>query len=82
MAKVLFWIVVIFAVLFALRLYNASKAKRRADAAREAARKAGATSSDPMVRCTRCGVFLPKAEATAVATGRYICSDPACARRG
>lgn len=81
MSKVLFWIVVIFAVLFALRLYNASKAKRRADDAREAARKKTGATGDPMVRCARCGVFLPKAEATAVTTG-YVCSDPACARRG
>ncbi len=77
MSKVLFWIVVIFAVLFALRLYNAGKAKRHADAAR----KKTAPSGVPMVRCARCGVFLPKAEATAVTTG-YVCSDPACARRG
>jgi len=81
MSKVLFWIVVVFAVLFVLRLYNASKAKRRADDAREAARKTTAATGDAMVRCTRCGVFLPKTEATAVTTG-YVCSDPACARRG
>jgi hypothetical protein len=80
MGKVLFWIVVIFAVLFVLRLYNAHKAKQRADARRESPRKPDA-SGDPMVRCVRCGVFLPKAEATAVATG-YVCADPACARRG
>jgi hypothetical protein len=79
MGKVLFWIVVVFAVLFALRLYNAGKAKRRGDA-REARRKAGAAGV-PMVRCARCGVFLPKADATAVATG-YVCNDAACARRG
>ena len=29
----------------------------------------------------RCGVFLPRTEATAVTTG-YVCSDPSCARRG
>jgi uncharacterized protein len=80
MSKILFWIVVIFAVLFALRLYNAHKAKQRAEAARNAERKK-AVGGDPMVRCARCGVFLPKAEATAVSTG-YVCADPACARRG
>ena len=80
MSKVLFWIVIIFAVLFALRLYNANKAKRRGDAKRDASQRR-ALGGDPMVRCTRCGVFLPKAEATAVSTG-YVCSDPACARRG
>jgi hypothetical protein len=80
MAKVLLWIVVVFAVLFALRLYNAGKAKRRGDAARQAQRKAAAAGV-PMVRCTRCGVFLPKSDATAAAAG-YVCNDPACARRG
>jgi len=79
--KVLFWIVIIFAVLFALRLYNARQAKRRGDAARDAAQKKTTATGDPMVRCARCGVFLPKAEATSVSTG-YVCSDPACARRG
>jgi uncharacterized protein len=79
--KVLFWIVVIFAVLFALRLYNASKAKRRRDATRESARSKTAATGDPMVRCARCGVFLPKADATAVSAG-YVCTDPACLRRG
>jgi uncharacterized protein len=78
--KILFWLVVVFAVLFALRLYNANKAKRRGDAAREAQRKSAA-AGDPMVRCARCGVFLPRADATAVATGGYVCSDPSCNAR-
>jgi uncharacterized protein len=81
MGKILFWIAVIFAVLFVLRLYNAHKAKQRAEAARNAERKKAVLEGDPMVRCARCGVFLPKAEATAVSTG-YVCADPACARRG
>ena len=34
MGKVIFWIVLIFGVLFGLRLYNAAKARRRADLAR------------------------------------------------
>ncbi len=81
MFKVLLWIVIIFVALFALRLYNASKAKRRADATRDAAQQKKAAPGHPMVRCARCGVFLPKADATAVSAG-YVCSDPACARRG
>ena len=81
MGKVLFWIVVIFAVLFVLWLYNAHKAKQRAGAARGAERKKAVRDGDSMVRCARCGVFLPKAEATAVSTG-YVCADPACSRRG
>jgi hypothetical protein len=80
MGKVLLWIVVVFLVLFALRLYNANKAKRRGDDAHRTHSRDAAAGA-PMVRCARCGVFLPKAEATAVTTG-YVCSDPACARRG
>jgi uncharacterized protein len=81
MGKVLFWVVVVFAVLFALRLYNAAKAKRRADAAREAERKPTDVEGDPMVRCARCGIYLPRAEAAAQGTG-YVCREPTCARRG
>jgi uncharacterized protein len=79
--KVLFWIVVIFAVLFALRLYNASKSRRRSEAEGGTARKNGRTGGQPMVRCARCGVFLPKADATALDDG-FVCTDPGCARRG
>jgi len=38
MGKVIFWLLVIFAVLFALRLYNSAKSKREA-AAREPIRR-------------------------------------------
>lgn len=79
MGKVIFWIVVIFAVLFGLRLFNASKAKRRSDEARRA-QDAGRAPTDTMVRCVRCGVFLPRAEARPV-TGGHVCGDPGCAQR-
>ena len=78
MGKVMFWLVVIFAVLFVVRLVNASKAKRRA----ADARARSSPASHPMVRCARCGVFLPKSDATAVSAGNYVCADPACAKRG
>ena len=74
MGKVVFWIVVVFVVLLGLRLLNAAKAKRRADAAQ---RRTAATASEPMVRCQRCGVFLPRAEAKAAGDG-YVCGDPKC----
>jgi hypothetical protein len=32
-----------------------------------------------MVRCVRCGTFLPKADATAIPEG-FRCTDPTCAR--
>lgn len=78
MGKVIFWIVVVFLVLFGLRLLNASKAKRRQDEARRAA--GGQAASDTMVRCVRCGLFLPRAEATPAAGG-FACADTRCAER-
>ena len=73
MGKIIFWMVVVFAVLFALRLWNASQAKKRRDAA---AGKAGEPQA--MVKCSECGVFLPKAEARLVDKS-YRCADGGCA---
>jgi uncharacterized protein len=71
MGKLVFWIVVAFVVLFAVRLYGAAQAKKRRelDAAHGAA--------GPMVRCAKCGVFLPKADALKTADG-YRCREPGC----
>jgi hypothetical protein len=33
-----------------------------------------------MVRCVRCGVFLPRAEATQ-RSGEYVCADGQCVKR-
>jgi hypothetical protein len=78
MGKVIFWIVVVFVALFGLRLVNAAKAKRRAGpAARGPAR---VPVAEPMVRCLRCGVFLPRADATPV-SGGYTCGDARCVPR-
>ena len=79
MSKVILWIVLIFAVLFALRLINAAKARRRRDASRQ---------NDPgnkpvtgaMVRCVQCGVFLPRTDALP-APGGFICGDAGCSKR-
>jgi len=79
MGKVIFWLVIVFAVLFGLRLLTAGKAKRRADDAKRAA-EAGERPADTMVRCVRCGVFLPRAEAKP-APGGHVCADTKCAGR-
>ena len=76
MGKIVFWIVVVFALLFGLRLVNAAKAKRRADLAR----RSGTPPVESMVRCARCGVFLPQADATPV-PGGFRCGDPVCGKR-
>jgi len=74
--KIVLWIGIIVAVLLALRLLNVAKAKRRA----------GATGSSPprpaetMIRCSRCGVYLPQKDATPGPTGP-TCGEPACLRR-
>jgi uncharacterized protein len=73
MGKVIFWLVVIFVALLALRMYNVAKARR-------ARPKPRAEIPAPMVRCVQCGVFLPKPEAVETATG-YRCQDPTCAAR-
>jgi hypothetical protein len=78
MGKLIFWIVIIFGLLLVARLVNAAAAKRRNQRASGSA-AAGAAPS-PMVRCVRCGVFLPRAEATAV-QGGHACADPGCAER-
>jgi uncharacterized protein len=75
MGKVIAWLVVIFIVLLALRLINARKARKQGVAG-----GAGGTEVEPMVRCTRCGVFLPRADATQRA-GEYACPDGQCVKR-
>jgi uncharacterized protein len=79
MGKVVFWIVIVFAVLLALRLLNSAAGRRRADDARRAA-AAPDRVADTMVRCIHCGIFLPRADARSSAAGP-TCADPACESR-
>ena len=76
MGKVIFWLVVVFVALFALRIYNVAKMRK----ARGKPKSARDTTPASMVRCVQCGVFLPKPEAVETTTG-YRCQDPACAVR-
>jgi len=75
MGKVIFWLVLVFGVLFALRLLNASKAR---SGRRDAARPGPADMA--MIKCVECGVFLPRTDATTAPDG-YRCGDPACPNR-
>jgi hypothetical protein len=75
MAKILGWLVLIFVVLFAIRMINVRKSR-----ARNRAATAGPTEAQPMVRCARCGVFLPRRDARQLADG-YACLDSECAKR-
>jgi len=71
--KIIVWIVVVFVALFGLRLYNTAKGRARA-----AAKARKPTEVEAMVRCARCGVFLPRPDAAVAADG-YRCREPACA---
>ena len=76
MGKILFWLVVVFAVLFVLRLVNVGKSRARNAASRKAADVPPAAA---MVRCVECGVFLPQADARPVPTG-FHCGTVNCAQ--
>ena len=74
MGKVVFWIIVVFGVLFCLRLYNVGQQKRRE---RRSAPPPGPATGEAMVRCARCGIFLPRSEAQLV-EGQIHCRDKEC----
>ena len=78
MTKIIAWLILIFLVLFALRMINIRNARARRNAARDAAAKPAA---EPMVRCVRCGVYLPRTEAREI-SGGYACSSGACSSHG
>jgi hypothetical protein len=74
MGKIVFWLVVVFVALFALRIANAAKARERS------ARSRPAPGGVATVRCRDCGVFLPRAEAIAAGEG-FRCGEGCGARR-
>ena len=75
MMKVVAWLVLIFVVLLALRMINVRKSRSRKSGA-----AAGPVESQAMVRCARCGVFLPRTDALEV-DGGYACADSECAKK-
>lgn len=79
MGKLIFWIVVVFAILFVLRLWNARQSAARGRAEPKEANTSG-SSSEAMVRCDQCGVFLPRIESRTTATG-FRCGDGGCTHR-
>jgi len=78
MTKLLLWILIVVAVLLALRLVNIASAKRRYDARGSTSPKG--VPGDNMVRCVRCGVYLPSADAKSGPDG-VVCGEPACLER-
>ena len=75
MGKIIFWLIVVFTILFVLRLVNTSKARRRSASDAGTARRP--TDAGAMVRCVRCGVFLPRVDALP-SPGGFTCGDAAC----
>ena len=74
MGKVIFWIVIIFAVLLVLRMYNMRQQKKK----RARDQSQAAKQVESMVRCARCGVYLPRSEALLI-EGTLRCHDRNCA---
>ena len=78
MGKIIFWLVVFFVALLALRLINVANSRGRSDRApREDKRKRDTAT----VRCVNCGVYLPKAEAIEGPRGP-VWGDPKCLPAG
>ncbi|HEX8010124.1 MAG TPA: PP0621 family protein [Casimicrobiaceae bacterium] len=77
MAKIIAWLILIFVVLFALRLIVLRNARAQRKRAESGAAGAG-HGAEPMVRCVRCGVYLPRKEAQEV-SGGYACATGECA---
>jgi uncharacterized protein len=75
MTKLLLWIVIVFVLLFGLRLLGIAKAKRRAGASGRG--PAPGPPAETMVRCARCGIYLPQKDAKPGPAG-LTCGDPAC----
>ena len=72
MGKIIFWLIVVFAILFVLRLVNVAKSR--------GARRAGKPEAPAaMVRCVECGVYLPQADARPVPQG-FHCGQVNCSQ--
>ena len=74
MGKLIFWLVVFFAVLFVLRLINVANSRTRN---RSAPKKPAAGA---MIQCVNCGVYLPSGDAKQGERGP-LCGDPQCVKR-
>lgn len=80
MGRIIFWLVIAFGVLLALRLLNVANAGSRRDATTgRASRSRGRDRA--MVRCVGCGVFVPRADAIDTPRGP-TCGDARCLRLG
>lgn len=65
MGKLLFWVVLIIAVLFVARIAARMAAAKQAGGAQTRGRRSQPAPAAPesMVRCAHCGIHLPRSEA-------------------
>ena len=84
MGKLIFWIVVFFLVLLALRLVSVHKTRReereRRDEAQPRGQRDDKPAQDVMVKCGRCGVFVPRGSTVMTRSG-IACADPDCSKK-
>jgi len=76
--KLLIWVIVIAVALLALRLVNLGAAKRRNASTTKASPRG--VRADDMVRCVRCGVYVPSADAKPGPDG-LTCGEPICVKQ-
>lgn len=74
MGKLLFWVVVIVAVLLIARVLARQAARRNAPSAPAAPPARAVPTSPMMTRCAHCGIHLPRAEAVMI-NGQTWCSE-------
>ncbi len=72
MGKIILLIIGIFMVLFVVRLLNA-----KAGGVKPRPAEPPPPADEKMVRCARCGVYLPRSEAQLLGDKPY-CRDPGC----
>ena len=77
MARILFWVFIVFLVWFAVRWAGASRRRGDAvDATRGAARVKPSDTVETMRQCAWCGTHMPAHDALALTDGRVYCSAP------
>jgi uncharacterized protein len=83
LGKVIFWIVVFFLVLLALRMISVHKTRQEQREEKEeknAKNRDDKPANDSMVKCAACGVYIPRSTAIMKANG-LVCGDPNCGNR-
>jgi len=74
MSRILFFILIAFAIYIALK----GMARKERVREEESKRRAATTAGEDMVMCARCGVNVPRGE-TKLDAGRLVCAEnPRC----